>query len=346
MVESRFTPNSASLRTRPTRCAAEIMTRWAPNSEVVGRANDTRGAQDVGSARMRSIRVLLRVVVQAPGPRQKVVAEADMYLAIRGLLPFVELGWDEHRHAADRHFIAAVRAHGLTRNARSRRPSAFRVGCITGSERLDLARVAHTIDERSLWVIRYRPIQRQCPSVSAPSPITTELLCRRERRYGPFPDIAFSRRQRSLAVVLMALSSRPDPMYGSARFKPSLVRELPKNGDVPKSPLLPIGSPGAVGRHNSTHDDSCVVSRGRSFRARQLGVESERDRHENSAPSISASSGGCCRASSAFSCRMGAGLSVAIGAHRRRLSRRGPSRHPRSRDGSMVVRPSRPAIHH
>ena len=38
----------------------------------------------------------------------------------------------------------------------------------------------------------------------------------------------------------------------SARFKHLLVRELPKNGDVPKSPLLPIGSPGAVGRHNRT----------------------------------------------------------------------------------------------
>ena len=50
-------------------------------------------------------------------------------------------------------------------------------------------------------------------------------------------------------------------MYGSARFKPSLVRELPKNGDVPKSPLLPIGSPGAIGRHNSTHNNSCVYVR-------------------------------------------------------------------------------------
>jgi len=30
-----------------------------------------------------------------------------------------------------------------------------------------------------------------------------------------------------------------------------LVRELPKNGDVPKSPLLPIGSPAAIGGHNS-----------------------------------------------------------------------------------------------
>jgi hypothetical protein len=47
-------------------------------------------------------------------------------------------------------------------------------------------------------------------------------------------------------------------MYGGARFKQLLVRALPKkNGDVPKSPLLPIGSPGAVGRQfaSDIHSD-------------------------------------------------------------------------------------------
>jgi hypothetical protein len=29
-----------------------------------------------------------------------------------------------------------------------------------------------------------------------------------------------------------------------------LLEELPKNGDVPKSPLPLIGSPGAIGRHD------------------------------------------------------------------------------------------------
>ena len=72
--------------------------------------------------------------------------------------------------------------------------------------------------------------------------------------------------------VLMALSIRPDPMYGSARFKPSLVRELPKNGDVPKSPLLPIGSPGAIGRHNSTHNGFCFASRHAVVHARSVWV--------------------------------------------------------------------------
>ena len=37
-----------------------------------------------------------------------------------------------------------------------------------------------------------------------------------------------------------------------------MSESCPKNGDVPKSPFIPIGSPDAVGRHNSTHNDSCV----------------------------------------------------------------------------------------
>ena len=42
----------------------------------------------------------------------------------------------------------------------------------------------------------------------------------------------------------------------------------------------------------------------------------------------------------------GAGLSVAAGAHRRRLSRRRGHRHPGAPDGSMAVGSPRPAIHH
>jgi len=65
----------------------------------------------------------------------------------------------------------------------------------------------------------------------------------------------------------MALSFNPDPVYGRVRFKPSLVRELPKNGDVPKSPVLPIGSLGAVGRHNSTHNALASYPAGAASRA-------------------------------------------------------------------------------
>lgn len=39
------------------------------------------------------------------------------------------------------------------------------------------------------------------------------------------------------------------PMY-NVKGKQWFVRELPKNGDVPKSPLLPRSSPGAIGRHD------------------------------------------------------------------------------------------------
>jgi hypothetical protein len=41
-------------------------------------------------------------------------------------------------------------------------------------------------------------------------------------------------------------------VYASARFKQLLSERCPKNGDVPKSPLISIGSPGAVGRHEIT----------------------------------------------------------------------------------------------
>lgn len=46
-----------------------------------------------------------------------------------------------------------------------------------------------------------------------------------------------------------ALSCSRQAVYVRGRIKQQLFRELPKSGDVPKSPLLPIGSPGAVGRH-------------------------------------------------------------------------------------------------
>ena len=44
--------------------------------------------------------------------------------------------------------------------------------------------------------------------------------------------------------------------------------------------------------------------------------------------------------------RMGANLSVAAGAHHRRLCRRRRRRHPRAPDGSMAVGAARPAIRH
>jgi hypothetical protein len=45
-----------------------------------------------------------------------------------------------------------------------------------------------------------------------------------------------------------ALRLRP-PTRG-VRASTGLLEELPKNGDVPKSPLPLIGSPGAIGRHD------------------------------------------------------------------------------------------------
>jgi hypothetical protein len=45
------------------------------------------------------------------------------------------------------------------------------------------------------------------------------------------------------ATALLALSCRRETAYGGTRFKRLLVRELLKNGDVPKSPLPPIAAP-------------------------------------------------------------------------------------------------------
>ena len=61
---------------------------------------------------------------------------------------------------------------------------------------------------------------------------------------------------------------------------------------------------------------------------------------------ISASGRGRCRAAGRVARRMGASLSGAAGAHRRRLCRRRRARHPRAPDRSMAVGAARPAIRH
>ena len=65
-----------------------------------------------------------------------------------------------------------------------------------------------------------------------------------------------------------------------------------------------------------------------------------------SAPPISASGSGCSRAPGHVALRLGANLSVAAGAHHRRLCRRRPERHPRAPDRSVAVGAARPAIRH
>ena len=60
---------------------------------------------------------------------------------------------------------------------------------------------------------------------------------------------------------------------------------------------------------------------------------------------ISASGRGRCRAPGRVAHRVGANLSDAAGAHRRRLCRRRPGRHHRAPDGAMAVGAARPAIH-
>ena len=61
---------------------------------------------------------------------------------------------------------------------------------------------------------------------------------------------------------------------------------------------------------------------------------------------ISASGRGRCRAAGRIAHRMGANLSVAAGAHDRRLRRRRRDRHPRAPDRSVAVGAARPAIRH
>ena len=128
------------------------------------------------------------------------------------------------------------------------------------------ARPDHTLGQT--LQVRCTPRTAQCPLRSESDRIAASP---RNVAKGHFRTSRCLVRSVLSQFVLMVLSFRPDPMYGNTRFKPSLVRELLKNGDVPKSPLLSIGSPGAVGRHNSTHNDFCVVSRVRSLRARQRG---------------------------------------------------------------------------
>ena len=61
---------------------------------------------------------------------------------------------------------------------------------------------------------------------------------------------------------------------------------------------------------------------------------------------ISASGRGRCRAPGRLALRLGANLSDAAGAHRRRLCRRRRDRHRRAPDRPMAVGASRPAIRH
>ena len=61
---------------------------------------------------------------------------------------------------------------------------------------------------------------------------------------------------------------------------------------------------------------------------------------------ISASGRGRCRAAGRLAHRVGASLSDAAGAHRRRLCRWRRDRHRRAPDGSMAVGAARPAIRH